>query len=301
MTELLADIASEEQRRRWSGHGWALNSQGHRLLWLPVKTVVGDPQQVRRDYSLPALSEHQLLRTRGFPHILTRLVRILLNLAQEIRQMQSYGPNDTPFAVYGQSTEHVEWAYIYARRLADFFTHAAWPVLFERHAPRSFREWVKRATNDRGFMDLRPLARAGLHPTIVDARLRELIRDHRMWFDTLAGAEGAQDLDEGIRVLYEHDPSWLIAHGWQWNETHDGRHELHLYGPMTRRKGEAPFRDLIATLEETIADMCMFFAGFVHLAGHRRTYNRGHLFFDASLSLTGNWDDRDLTRFWPEI
>ena len=296
MTEspVLPDFATTDQASRWPRHGWAVNSQGCRLLWFPVLRIArhaADLRQVRGAGGLPPARADD---ASAFYASLRRLVRCLTRLSiclDEISDLDLNSADPTrPRFLGDQAEELVEWSYIYARRTARLVMAAIAPALVRDYKQlRDLRDL--RGRIERGTLDL-------LHP-LVQA---DCLNIDWAWLDLLHGADRTA-LDRGFRDMFEHDggrPLGGIA-------SHDGhssfayRHYVHTN--WSAKQGIPITPDLVPLLHNVASGLCQFFAAATLALDHehQRFMGREDWFFDVVVGPTGAVNDERYTHFWPEI
>src|SRR5262245_627421 len=87
---VIFDLSDPAQRARFPDHGWAINSQGSRLLWLPVNDVIRVRRVMRRfhvaDEFQPG-NDHDVIFLKN----LRNLSVALRELGSIVRRIQEFG------------------------------------------------------------------------------------------------------------------------------------------------------------------------------------------------------------------
>jgi hypothetical protein len=296
-TPLAFDFKDPLCAARFPAHGWAVNSQGIKLLWLPMRCLwsmrtVARLREHRRATSPLAKS------TESWLTILNVIDRLRVVLRELHFCCRTNAQTETEISRFSREamTEHirtfelvplyVELAYIYLKRSADALARGICVLAFDR---------CYEVPNASPFNDLRQFLHKSAKVTkavpIIDAdRLRQIFDQNTAWFDTLTQEPNPQLLKpKGIRHVLEHRPVRLIPglaqHG---NDTPYWTCLLHSIAP------DAPKNlDMLKHLPELMADYCSF------LAEVYKTIGEGDSYVPDS-PLHHGYDD-DTTGYWPPI
>lgn len=293
MANLKLDFADKNQRNSFPNHGWAVNSQGAKLLWFPILRLT-DPTGMRR--CLATNLEHS--HTRGecseiwtFQETVQRLVFALRELNRCARVSARFAePENNEELNLGHDASfllplYLDLAYVYMRRLADQLTKASRFVLFNRFgsAPWKFKELRKTVACEEKLRRL--------HPICDVEKLQEAVKEGSGWFDQLA-REGSM---KGIRDMLEHrGVSIQVSHAkpangpWRTHATF-GRTGTHL----------PPQPELLSTLKEIVAGFCAFCTLICSSVKWDHCYKDWVVPYGDAIVLFGNEDDS--VAFWPEL
>jgi len=293
------DFAEPSREGRLPGHGWARNSQGNKLLWLPVLRLVHQAGTIRRAAGLQAdLSRGQFGEIRAFDQTVRHFAIALRELGKCIRLGSDPGFDEDPVDTERWNTGleastllplYVDLAFVYARRLADHFAKAIRYILFTHceSAPREYKALRPLIANRAKLELLKPLCSVDL--------LRLAFERHSAWFDKLRRSTDQNgEVRKGIRDIMEHHPSAVTV---QHAKAEDGPWEINanLGEPGTN----ASFRsELIPTLKMIVTDLAGLWTMVCGSAGLRVATRSWIAPYGDVLLLTGN--DDDSTAFWPE-
>jgi hypothetical protein len=292
------DFADPTRVERLPRHGWAKNSQGMKLLWLPILRLVNAFDEIRKANGvLDVLSWGQQSEIKEFRQITNHFCLTLRELAKCIRLASDFSLENIEDAEKFHTSHeadlliplYVDLAFVYARRLADHFARAIRYVLF-RHpgsAPRKYKELRKIFAKPAELQKLGPF-----YDTVV---LQEAFEQYSGWFDKLRDSKDEKgEAQKGIRDIMEHHPIGVRVHHYKLG---DGPWEVsaNLGDPGIH----ASFRpDLISTLKEIVADMAALWTAVcdaVRLAPAKQLWVTP---YGDRVLLTGR--DDDSTAFWPE-
>jgi hypothetical protein len=275
-------------------HGWAYNSQGIRLLWLPITTVVGRFHAIRGSKGLSGnLSEIQFEEIRAFRHLVGNFAVNLRELARLLKICsvpEMHCPEDDVNLVYNARQRiplHIDLAYVYIRRIADLFSRASRYVLFEHvdSAPCKFKNLIKYVQHG-DIKKLSPICNVDL---FVNA-----INSHSGWLDLIRKSERCKKVSSGLRDLMEHSPVGVnVRHakvgGAPWEMTAD----LGYIG------GSESFSvDLIKMISVIVEDVCALWSK-VSLAIDYSCIDLQLMAQKSNILVLG--DDEEITYFWPKI
>jgi len=291
------DFADPSRAGRVPRHGWAKNSQGVKLLWLPVLRLVHEAHAIRKANGRPEeLSRGQWSEIRAFDQTTRHFALTLRELAKCIRLgSDPYFDqrDDEEWTISHEAGSliplHVELAVVYARKLADHFARASRYVLFKRlgSAPREYKTLRSVISDQAKLQRLEPLCDANV--------LREAFERHSGWFDKLGDSMDENgEVQKGIRDILEHHPVAVTVHH---SQVGDGPWEV--IANLGEPGSNASFRPkLIPTLKEIVADMAALWTAVCDSAGLPVARRLWVAPYGDAVLLTGN--DDDSTAFWPE-
>ena len=291
MARLKLSFADPEQAARFPRHGWARNTEGIKLLWLPIQRPMQIAHTIRHD---KGVVEHKVPGSGKDVYAFSQIAQKLGMALRELHNLERRGRDiplstDTESVAFGFEVGekvplYMDLAFIYLRRLADFMTMAIRPVLFEsiRSAPQTFKGLQALVNNQTKINALKPICNSDL--------LQQALNDHSAWFDSLTAKTGG---GKGIRDAMEHRVSYVTAI------------RQHGHGPPQVRAflqssaGDVDVHvNLMSTLREIVADLCDLWTGLHASVGWPNEYGEGGT-GGGLLYLSGN--DEDITGFWPEI
>lgn len=291
------DFADPSRAGRVPWHGWAKNSQGVKLLWLPVLRLVHEAHDLRKAKGLPEeLTPGQWSEIRAFDQTTRHFALALRELAKCIRLGSDpcFDQRDgEKWTISHEASSliplHVDLAFVYVRRLADHFANASRYVLFKHFdsAPRKYKK-LRLVIADRPKLQrLEPLCDANV--------LREAFERHSGWLDKLRDSMDENgESQKGIRDIMEHHP---IAVTVQHSKVGEGPWEVitNLGEPGIN----ASFRpELVPTLKEIVADMAALWTRVCDSVGLPVARRLWVAPYGDAVVLTGI--DDDSTAFWPE-
>jgi hypothetical protein len=292
------DIADPAQIAAFPQHGWARNSHGIKLLWLPVLRLGSWAPTTRKENGIKdELSRGQLSEIKAFETTTKNLAVALRELQRCIRLGNVPGFDDANAERKEASRQAAELiplfldiAIVYVRRLADHFTRASRYALF-RHAesaPRELKKLRELAIDDAKLRSLDPICDAGL--------LCSALCDNCSWLDKLRDSKDESgETVKGIRDRIEHHPAAITVR--HYKEDSEPWQVLGVLGEPGLNK------DLDLTLIQSLKDIIAGLAGFwteVCRAAKLPKPERGHSApYGDYVRLYG--DVEDSTAFWPEI
>lgn len=278
-------------------HGWARNSQGVKILWLPVLRLVHESHNIRIANGLPeTLSWGQWSEIRAFEQTVRHFALALRELARCIRLGSDpcfeSEDNERRNASYEASSRiplFVDLSFVYARRLADHFARASRYVLFKHVRFKGPKyENLRDIIADQAKLQ-------SLEPICNFNHLREAFERHSKWFDTLCDSTDENgELQKGIRAIMEHHPITVNVH---YGKEGDGPWEV--IANLGEPGMNASFRsDLVPTLKEIVADMASLWTMVCESAKLQVAPRPWVAPYGDAVMMTGN--DDDSTAFWPE-
>ncbi len=291
------DFADSSRAGRVPRHGWAKNSQGVKLLWLPVLRLLHEAHDLRKANGLPEeLTLGQWSEIRAFDQTTRHFALTLRELAKCIRLGSDSCFDQTDDEKWTLSLEassliplHVDLAFVYARRLADHFARASRYVLFKHpgSAPMEYKKLRSVITDRAKLQRLEPLCD-------VDV-LREAFDRHSGWLDKLRDSTDANgELQKGIRDIMEHHPVAVTV-----EHSKDGDDPWEVIARLGEPGINSSFRTgLIPTLKEIVADMAALWTKVCDSVGLPVARQLWVAPYGDAVLLTGN--DDDTTAFWPE-
>lgn len=295
--QICLDFADPSRATHVPEHGWAKNSQGTKLLWIPVLRLVHQAPNIRKANGLhEELSWGQWSEIRAFEQMVRHFTLTLRELAKRVRLGSDpcFDKGDTE----EWNTSHeaasliplfVDLAFIYVRRLADHFARASRHVLFthSRSAPTQYKKLRVIIANKRNLQRLDPICDCAL--------LQMAFERHSGWLDKLRDSTKEDgELQKGIRDIMEHHAvavkvqhSRVEGEPWQ----------------VIARLGEPginpSFRpDLIPLLKVIVADMASLWTLVCSAASLPSAERLWVAPYGDAVILPGN--DDDTTAFWPE-
>lgn len=293
------DFADPSRKGHLPRHGWARNSQGNKLLWLPVLRLAHQAGDIRKAADLPIdLSRGHLAEIRAFDQTVRHFALALRELAKCIRLGSDPGFDKDPVDPerWNAGLEaaallplYVDLAFVYARRLADQFAKAIRHVLFthSESAPREYKVLRQRIADQAALQHLKPLCSVEI--------LRSAFQRHSVWFDRIRDStDQTGDLRKGIRDIMEHH---AVAVTVQHAKSDDDSWEINANLGEPGLSGS--FRsELIPTLKMIVADIAALWTMVCESAGLPVAARPWIAPYGYALLLTGN--DDDSTAFWPE-
>ncbi len=291
MARILFDFADAKQAERFPRHGWAKNSQGVKLLWLPSVHLFRKAQVVRAEKGAKPLDSEYLLDIEPFEQRTRRLALTLREIHQLIRK--SPGPPSAhkrpeDWSHWNKMNDllplYTEMAYVYLRSLADDLAIACRLVLFS--------ELGQAPSGDKAFEKLKAFVedpnKVQHAKPICDVRLlKRAFTEHSSWFGQLRGERlTATGKKKGVRDAILHRPTtpeiFYIGD--------EPKLEVFLF---SRSRDVDGGLELISTLQDIVEDLCGLLTGICSSVGWGNEYEA------AGLLPTGI--DDDFTGFWPEI
>lgn len=285
MVRLKEDFAGQEQAKQFPTHGWAINSQGAKILWCPLKRLIDTTLRTKRDSG--TLPSSAYLNALPFLETLQKLAITLRELHQTVRVSCDYPcfpRNPEALTVDLRSMEivplYVDLAFTYLRRIPDLLTVACRPLLFDdwESVPRTFKDWISD-----------PDSLATHKPSCNFDVLRKTLKDHSAWFNELRGVSPATG-KKGIRDALEHRRVRLLVGKQQAGDmrpcftvvadSQDGDVDIH--------------KDILPCIPNSVAGLCLLMAGV-----HSATSTGNQYEWGDSLSMVGT--DDDIVGYWPQI
>ncbi len=284
MAKIAFDFEKKDQDNSYPSHGWAINSQGIKLLWLPLLHLVEEAGEIRGRHGIEKkLTLVHIKEIRCFHDHVEKLYLALRELHRSTVFVASCGGFDSPKndteGVNQTIPLYVDLTYIYLRRLADHFTRAIRFSVFEHFesAPREFKKLRK--------MDSSSLK--ALKPLVDIDNFISAIQDNDGWFDILR-SEGTK---KGLRDSLEHHPTSIQV---QHSKIGDGPWEVEAY----LMSGNT-HRDLLDPISSMVNEVCTMFTAVHKTIACGDSYNKWIIPYGDCILTTG--DDDDCMGFWPEI
>ena len=278
-------------------HGWATNSQGTKLLWLPILRLVHEAENIRKAGGQPGeLSLGQWAEIRSFEQTVRHFLLTLRELAKCIRLGSDACLDQVDIEKLNTSREasslipvYVDLAFVYLRRLADQFAKASRHVLFthSESAPREYKK-LRILIADRAKLHL-------LKPLCDTNVLRQAFERHSGWLDKLRDSTGENGaLQKGIRDIMEHHPIAVqVYHSRVGDRPWELNANLGEHGVNTSFHSE-----LIPTLKIIVTDMADLWTMVCRATSLPVAEKLWVAPYGDAVVLTGN--DDDSTAFWPE-
>jgi hypothetical protein len=286
MARLEYDFARREVAERYPGHGWALYSQGAKIVWCPLRQVLAWPEETLRKKGLSdrveLSSSHDPL---PFSETLQKLAVSLRELHRLVRTACDRPCNLEPESLTAdlEALEKIplfiDLIFIYLRRIPDRLAVASLPLLFQhwQSAPREFKKWID---------DIDKLE--AYKPICNFAALREVIKDNSAWFeslrDTLASGK------KGLRDALEHRGVRFLV----------GKRQIGDERPRftvmvdSRASDVEVLRDILPQVPDSVEGLCRLMTGVHSAIGVGDTYRWGDF-----INLVGM--DDDIAGYWPRI
>jgi hypothetical protein len=269
-------------------HGWAINSQGIKILWCPLNRLLAYPGEVLRKKGSPRIFPTATnLYALPFSETLRKLAITLRELHQAVRISC-----DSPCMVEDIEALHadhrafemvpifIDSAFAYLRRLPDLLVPACSPLLFEdwQSVPREFKGWIKKLD----WLESRK-------PTCNITVLQETLVNHSAWFNELRDKSPTTG-KKGIRDTLEHRSVRLVV-GKQ--QVEDGR--PHYTVTLDSRSSDvAIHKDILPYITDSVTGLCRLMTGIYTALNVGNRYEWGDF-----LGLVGN--DDDIVGYWPQI
>lgn len=282
------DFADPNQANLFPVHGWAINSQGVKVLWCPLNRLLVSPERVLREKaSLQTLPPGTALDALPFSETLRKLATTLRELHETIRiscdrpsLLEDLETLNADLRASEMVPLYVDLTFAYLRRLPDLLVVACRPLLFEhwQSTPRTFKEWV--ADVDR---------LASYVPSCDFSVLRETLVEHSAWFQELRDTSPATG-KKGIRDALEHRGVRLLV-GKQQSGNNRPRYTVML---DSRARDVETRKDILPHIFESVAGLCHLMTGIHASIGVGSQYDWSDI-----LSLVGT--DDDIVGYWPQI
>ena len=289
MAVLAYDFSDLEKAKHFPAHGWATNSQGIKLLWCPMLTLLNrhDEALIRDGKVIEIRPAGGLPDGRPFAESLLKLATTLRELHRVVRiacDRSFVDAEPETLEEYGKAYElvplYVDLAFVYLRRLPDLLIDACRPYLFEHwHSiPRAFKEWVAGVDRLRKF-----------NPSCDFEILRRTIDGHSGWFNALRDTSPISG-KKGIRDALEHRPVRLEVGA---RQVGDKRPEITVLARSYAGDVESN-RDLVPVIRESVYGLSGLMTGLRSAIGGSGRYER-----TGAVSLVGI--DDDVVGYWPPI
>lgn len=287
MAQLKFDFADPAVERMFPAHGWSLNSQGVRLLWLPVVRHLYNVNEIRNSKGgSEIILEGDWNDIRRFEETATKLVLATAELRKCMRNYAAgFDAGNLPdsFQASRYIPLWVDLAYVYLRRVADDLARAGRLLLFRNphSAPREFKKL-------RPFLaDERKVAAAG--PLASLPHLRRALDEDSAWFDVLRNTGPRK----GLRDRMEHHAVRLQVQG-------SGTES----GPMDVQVFMLPFEtgavnELLKSLRLILEGFCRFCTRICAELEWETSYEQWVIHYGDCAFVPGN--DEDATAMWPQI
>lgn len=283
MAKLEYDIADGGQRAQFPAHGWAINSQGVKLLWFPFPCLL--ETQLKKETlagKLPIGTHNNVL---PFSETLRNLAVALRELHLTVREACALPIGEEvryeDLRAYEMVPLFADLAFSYLRRLPDLMAYASRPLLFQNwcSAPREFKKWIQKV--DR-LEEFKPRCDVG--------KLRTAIQTHSEWFMKLRANSPATG-KKGVRDVLEHRRVRLMA-----SKQQSGNSKPRMMLMFDSHDGDVEVRtDLLPLILEATAGFCALMNGVQRsvLSGQKTYEWYGNCFLFGI--------DDDVVGYWPEI
>ncbi len=295
MAKIESDFSNSNFNNLYPQHGWALNSQNVKLIWLPIVRVLSNPDLIRTDnilsQEMKVSHNHEV---DAFSETLRKLALALRELSKLLRV--AAGPlNDlNSVEIFNNKIEatnliplFVDITFIYLRRISNDFTRASRYVLFlhPESAPVEFKKLLGNAKNNK------------LDKMIPDVnRIRDIFTNLTNWYYILnERPEENNKHKRGIRSSMEHHPISVSVHH---SKVGDDPWKVNVdLGDPTRSEY---WNDLTQIIRDIIAEMCIFWTEICKTVQFDNTYKLWiHPYGDELGGLIGDNDEK--THFWPKL
>lgn len=295
------DFADPDQATKFPSHGWARNSQGTKLLWLPVLRLVHQAPIIRKANGVSDnLSPSQWSEIRAFVETIRCLVLILRELHKCVRIGSDPEFDEQDQEKWNASQEailliplFVDQAFVYTRRIADHFAKASRHVLFKKSgsAPWEYKN-LRSVVADRAKLQR-------LSPICDLDCLQRAFENHSGWLDKLRKSQSSSNesggTQKGIRDIIEHGSTNVtVSH----HKLGDDPWEV--IASLEELGAYSTFRtDLLPTLKDIIAGLSCLWTEVCIATNLPKAECQWVAPYGDAVLLTGN--DEDFTGFWPEI
>jgi hypothetical protein len=287
MKQLLFDFYDQNQAKLFPEHGWAINSQGVKILWLPLLGLF--------EFLRKTLQEKGRLRQShpGIVHNSLAYLATLQNLAitlRELHRMTRLSNRDpgnldpvrltADHRAYEMAPLYIDLAFSYLRRTPDLLAMACRPLLFEHWqlVPQRFKDWIANLSH---LESRKPLCDFTI--------LSEAVSNHTEWFNVLRGRSPLSG-KKGVSDALEHRAVQLRV-----VKQHSGSSQPRFTVMVQSRARDVERgHDMLPRLTESIAGLCRLMTGIHAAIGVGNRYQWGDQFV-----LVGN--DEDTVGYWPQI
>jgi hypothetical protein len=288
MAHLEYDFADPNEAKLFPTHGWAINSQGVKLLWCPLNRLLSFPEEIlRKKGSSQTLPPGTALDALPFSETLRKLATTLRELHQTVRiscdhpcTLEDLEALTADRRASEMVPLYVDLAFAYLRRIPDLLVVACRPLLFAhwQSTPRTFKEWM--ANVDR---------LASYNPSCNFSLLRETLVNHAAWFHELRDISPVTG-KKGLRDALEHRGVRLLV-GKQQSGDNRPRYTVML---DSRAQDVEIHKDILPHIPDSVAGLCRLMTGIHTAIGVGSQYEWGDF-----LSLVGT--DDDIVGYWPPI
>jgi hypothetical protein len=265
MTRVAYDLRDSGVEGRFPAHGWAWNSQGVPLLWMPILRVLVHSREVARpDGTRAVRSEESLQAGYAAADTLDKLSLALseLDRCNQVAWTRQHGQGGTDgewltpegIEALERIPLFIDLSFIYLRRLADQLTLALREFLFEHHrsAPSELKNLASLFGDQAALEDCNPLVGA--------ANLVDHLQPRLGWLAELR--RGSSNLREkGIRDLLEHGSTRMVV-----GTGGVGDGPMSVRAHLVRGTELDPTRELVSTLRGVCTGFAEFMTSLCHLA-----------------------------------
>ena len=286
MAELKIDISDENIKNCFPQHGWALNSQGVKLLWLPILNLITHTNVIRTK-SACEKTKYDQYNSVILRQLIGRLIYSNRELSFWLKECENYDfheKDNKKMTHWMHASEMIplfaDLSIVYLRRIMDRFAEAISPVLFRnyRSAPKKLHKLIEKAKkHDLQDLDL----------ICDEQKLLEALENHTNWIIKVRGFNEFSD-KKGIRDSIEHRTVNLTV-SWH-GKSPNTRTELRLFS----HSKDVPRVDLINYLTDILKGLCDLWYR-IHLSiNWSSCYDRW-----SSFPVRGN--DDLVVSLWPSI
>jgi hypothetical protein len=287
MAHLLFDFSDPKQAKLFPQHGWAINSQGAKILWLPLlrlfkflrKTL---EEKGRSGQSHPGIVHDSLAFLATLQNLaitlreLHRITRLSCNLPGNLDPVTLTADH----RAYEMAPLYIDLAFSYLRRTPDLLVMACRPLLFEhwQSVPQKFKDWIAN------------LSQLESHKPLCDFTiLSEAVSNHTEWFNAVRGRSPLPG-KKGIRDALEHRAVQLRVV----KQKRGSIRPRFTVMVQSRAREVERDKDILLRLTESIAGLCRLMTGIHTAIGVGSRYQWGD-----QLIVLGN--DEDIVGYWPQI
>jgi len=288
MARIETDFSDETIARVYPAHGWATNSQGIDILWLPLIPLLVHPNgKLRGGKRSGILSDGRSVDSTPFAERLDKLV-VALHELHKLTRVSC----DSPCSPGGQAAMeadsnafrlaplYVDLAFSYLRRVPDLLVAAALPLIVAnwRSAPADFKSWIAKVD-----------ALESCDPAPNFSNLRTTLTTDSAWFAELRAISPSTG-KKGIRDALEHRTVRYLV-GKQQDADERPRFRITLHS----RAGDVDTStDLLQLVPRCVAGLCRLMT-----AVHSTIGLTGEYQWTDSRILSGC--DTDTVGFWPAL
>lgn len=278
------DFAIDDVNTCYPEHGWTLNSQGNKLLWLPILRLVNNTNQIRKLYGCEKQITHsQWNEIRAFHALVEKLFITLRELHRATTHVENCGgiagTKLINLNMHETITLYVDLVYVYLRRFADHFTRTIRHAVFQHYAqaPREMKNLLKKEPEE---LDK-------LKPFIDIEQFLHAVKLNTSWFRFLR----SDSVTKGIRDTLEHHPNTINV---QSSQVADEPWKVEAY----LMNGQE-YTALISPINGIMKEICNMLTEVCKVVGCESNYKFWITPYGDCLLTAGT--NTDPTGFWPKI